>query len=246
MSFGHELTQGGGLAPEGRANSQGRGEGGSAALPRRYAWVAVVAAWTLVSSCTTYYQPLSGLHRPVAIDTDYANFAGTRISLHCLPGPVLGEEEARDLCRKLARLFDNQGGHTDRQTGLGRRSDADEEVAEAEGAADAGSVADAAAKPRALRIQLGARLIHEDKRWLLPWVTKEYTFAQDVVIRDETGFLLIRETLTGRLVRSFGFFGHAEEELSRDFYGQLSQLAFNAKLRRRVLGEAHPQPAPAE
>ena len=74
-------------------------------------------------------------------------------------------------------------------------------------------------------------------------IVTDYTFAQDISIRDETGFLLIRDTLTGRFVRRFGFSDDTEEAFSRDYYGQLSQLTLNAKVRRQVLNEAPPKPA---
>ena len=66
----------------------------------------------------------------------------------------------------------------------------------------------------------------------------DYTFAQDVTIRDENGFLLAKDTLTGRVMMRMGFFEEAKDDFTRDYYGQISQMTFNAKLRRQVLRES--------
>lgn len=85
----------------------------------------------------------------------------------------------------------------------------------------------------------------------------ENIFVQEVVIRDATGNLLVSGELKGRIVRYFGLGywlstklvnliardddedlndGRLKEVLSADLYGQLSQMVFNANMRRRVLG----------
>lgn len=189
------------------------------------------AACLLPAACTTYYHPMSALHRPVAINTDYANFAGLELEIHCLPGPVLDEDEAADLCQKLSRLFENQGAVVQTRTTLGRVANEDGELSGARPTAGEGR----ATARTSLGLRLSSRLLHEESSWVFPWVTTEYTFAQDVVIRDETGFLLVKDSLTARLVRRVGLFGDAGEELTRDLYGQLSQLTLNARMRRRVL-----------
>ena len=95
----------------------------------------------------------------------------------------------------------------------------------------------------------------------MPAVT-ESSFAQDVTIRDGTGFLLSTDTLEGRLLRRFGVGAwatnkllnrtvrsedekitpdSAKEDLSADLYRQLSQLVFNAKVQWRVQQEATPE-----
>ena len=122
-----------------------------------------------------------------------------------------------------------------------------------------------------LLLELSARVVHKNNdplSWILcfasgtlvPAVT-ESTFAQDVVVRDGTGFLLIQDTMEGRIVRTFGlgtWVGNkvldwvvrpkADEmndkathaRLSADLYAQLSQLVFNAKKRWEVLRLATP------
>ncbi len=190
----------------------------------------------LLPGCVAVYHPLSRLHRPVAIDTDVANFADVELDLLCLPGPVLSRGEAEVLCRRLTRVFENQGAVVHARTRAGRPEDV-------EGGQEPGAPGAGGARSR-LQMQLSARLLHREKSWLLPWVTTEYSFAQDVVIRDHGGFLLVRDTLTGRITKRLGFFGSAPAELSRDLYGQLSQLTYNARMRRKVLDEATSRRAP--
>lgn len=100
--------------------------------------------------------------------------------------------------------------------------------------------------------------------WLFSWMTltlapgvSENTFVQEVVIRDGRGTLLVTGALEGRIVRYFGFGYWAtsklldliarddDEELTDDrlsellcgdLYGQISQMVFNANMRRKVLG----------
>lgn len=185
----------------------------------------------LATGCMSVYQPMSGLHRPVAIDTDLANFPDVEFLIQCLPAEqVITETEAQDLCRKLTMLFENQGARVETRTRPGRADDVDDTSREApEG------------KPGAMKltVELSARLIHKDVVNILWWkITTDYIFAQDVVIRDETGFLLVRDTLTGRFIRRLGFSRGANLHFSKDFYGQLSQLALNARMRRTVLTES--------
>lgn len=205
---------------------------------RRRTFYAAALACLLATGCVTVYQPMSGLHRPIAIDPAYANFAGMRFTLECRRGrdDVLGEDEARDLCRKLTRVFENQGAEVETDVLGGEPGPADEAPR---------------AAPNRLHVQLTPRLIDQrtlNVLWLPFWTVRtEYTFAQDISIRDASSFLLVRDTLTGRFVRRLGFSSDAEEEFSRDFYGQLSQLALNAKLRHDVLREpveAPPAAAP--
>ena len=51
------------------------------------------------SGCVHTYQPLSGLHRPVVIDTGVANFEGVRLAIYCPPGDLLDASEAACVVR---------------------------------------------------------------------------------------------------------------------------------------------------
>lgn len=203
--------------------------------------LALAVCW--LGGCATVYQPLSGLHRPVAIDTRYANFTDLGIALQCLPGPLLNQGQARLLCRKLQRVFENQGATVRTRTSLGRPSAEDEKQ---EGPdrllAPTASTPAPGSAPVAnseLTIRLRTRVIHKKKTYyFIFWgLLTDYTFAQDVHITDENGFLLAQGELTGRLVKRLRFKGN-DKEFSKDFYDQLSQLALNAKLRRQILRES--------
>lgn len=182
--------------------------------------------------CVDVYQPLTGLHRPIAIDTGSANFGDLDIAVRCVAGPAIDASQAGQLCRRVARLFENQGARVEVLRG---------DRARIEEPDDAAGQKPAAETPRAaLSIRISAREIRRETTTIIPWVwdyLAEYTVAQDIEIRDETGFLLAQDTLVGRFVSRVGFFSDAEEQFSADFYGQLSQLALNAKVRRRVLAE---------
>lgn len=188
--------------------------------------LALLAA-LLCGGCTVVvYQPMSGLHRPVAVDPSRPNFTDVDIEVRCPPGGAVDATEAGALCRRVARLFENQGARVEIHT-------------PGAPAADPEPDGEAPATPRtALRVELTARILHREiTDWLFWEHVSDYTVAQDVVIRDETGFMLARDTLTGRFVKRWGFFSDADEDFSIDFYAQLSQLALNARVRRRVLAE---------
>ena len=192
----------------------------------------------LACGCMSVYQPVSGLHRPVAIDTAVANFPGVAFDIQCLPAKhVVTEAEAEDMCRKLTQLFENQGARVETRITPGRIPELEDEVAE-EAAPDEGPVT------TKLSVRLSSRLLHKDVVNILWWkITTDYIFAQDIVIRDASGFLLVQETLTGRFIRRLGFSRGANLHFSKDYYGQLSQLAFNARMRRTVLDEVRPAAA---
>lgn len=225
---------------------------------------ALLTGALLLVGCVRSYQPLSGLHDPRVVDPGLPNFRDVSLSVHCVPTDYLGRIESAKLCRRVGSLFENQGAVVRTYTharGAGLAED------------------DALAQPMgagipledrtALVLELRARQVHTSSHplsWalfsvsfsLLPGVIEE-TFAQDIEIRDDSGFLLVRHTMEGRLVQSFGagtWAGNkvldwtvrpSEEELtgdavqrdlSADLYGQLSQLMFNAKIQRQVLDTA--------
>lgn len=207
------------------------------------------------------YQPLSGFHRPVIVDPQAANLTDVDVTVRCFPSDLITPLDASQLCDKVGALFEQQGARVRTGVGLG---DLDE-------AGFAGPV-DAASRLE-LQVELRSRRVHQANHplsWvlcigtftLLPAVT-ESSFAQDVSIRDGTGFLLLTDTLEGRLVERFGFgtwAGNAlldplrekenrlggdaaQEDLSWDLYRQLSQLVFNAKIHGQVLQESLPPAA---
>jgi hypothetical protein len=204
----------------------------------------------LSSGCVTVYQPLVSLQRPVVVDPRIANFEGQRMLVRCIPGDYLQPADADQLCRNVRSLFTKQGAQVEVEVPRAGVSARDEQ---------GGPKAD-------LIIDLKARLVHEESSALLGVVSgltltlvpviSEFTFAQDVTIRDSSGFQLASDTLQGRFVRYTGIGiwavnsaldllvrSEAEEltgdapkkDFSRDFHGQLSQLAFNARMRSLVM-----------
>lgn len=205
----------------------------------RWRWAAALALGLGLSGCISVYQPLNGLHRPVAIDTRYANFEGLNVDLRCLTGEGFEEDEAQTLCRRLSRLLQNQGATVRtaiRGSRVARGAAADE--AEAEG--DAPRIAAGPRRDAPLSIELRSRILHKSEFSLLfiwTFVT-DYSFAQDITVRDADGALLIEDTLMGRFTQRFGFGEEASERFSRDYYRFVSQLTHNARMRQRVLVEA--------
>lgn len=232
----------------------------------RLALAFALALLSGATGCVHVYQPISGLHRPVVVDPQAANFPDLRLTVVCLPSDYVTPGEARLLCQRVGKLFENQGA---RVTTLTTNLRVGDDVAAEDPVEGGGAVA---AEPTTdLVLELRARRLHTNNNplsWvvcfatatLVPAVT-ENTFAQDVVIRDGTGFLLVSDTLQGRLVRTFGLgtwagnkladlFWRAKEDelsgdaahhdLSADLYRQLSQLVLNAQMRWRVLQEATP------
>ena len=220
-------------------------------------WVLLWGA--LLSGCvtTTVYQPLSSLQRPAIVDPRLANFEGMRLLVRCVPGDYLKAPDADLLCRKVGALFRNQGARV--ETDVPRNGRLSRRLQEG-------------AQPD-LVVELSSRLLHKDTSgplWaltvlsltLVPAFT-EYSVAQDVSIRDASGFLLASDSLKARFIEYFGagvwgvnwvldtLVRPPEEELtgdapardfSRDFYAQLSQLAFNARVRSDVLRSFEPPP----
>lgn len=231
--------------------------------------VALGASFAVLASgmggCVHVYQPMSGLHEPVVVDPQMPNFEGMYLTVRCLPGDFVNRQETSALCRKVATLFENQGATVNTVQSLGQA----DEIRWGQAAPEA-QVDDSNPNPtNDLTVELRGRQLHQAKypvSWamcvstftLFPGIS-ESTFAQDVVIRDGNGFLLVSDTLKGRLIRRFGlgtWVGNkildltwrkdddkltgeaANEDLSRDLYGQLSQLTFNAKVQWQIAQES--------
>lgn len=203
------------------------------------------------SGCIYAYQPLVGLQRPVALDTAIANFEGQKILVRCVADDVyLDSGDAERLCRQMRSLFTNQGAAVTVDI---RQKNA--------GWSEPGFKPD-------LIIELRGRLLNERSSnwsWLLCYASltlipaeAEYEFAQDIIIRDASGFMLASDSLQGRFVRQFGLGTVAvngladlivrpknqrmtgdgyKEDFTKDFYGQVSQLAFQASMRSLVMRE---------
>ncbi len=217
------------------------------------ALVAVLLAGALSTGCyTTVYQPLSSLQRPVVVDTQLANFEGLKLLVRCHPSENLTASDAVKLCRSVSSNFRNQGAQVEVEIPRPNRGANPREE---------GENPDLVMDLRSRMVNQhdgGALVILTYLTLTLVPMVQEYTLAQDVTIRDREGTLLVQETMQGRFVEYFGFgvwavnaladytvrkkedriTGDApKKDFSRDFYGQLSQLALNAHVRQRVLRE---------
>jgi len=220
--------------------------------------VSLTAALSL-TGCMTVYQPLMGLQRPVAIDPQLANFERMRMVVRCIPGDDFDAQDAQRLCRNMRTLFSNQGADVETQV---PRAGGDE--LEDLNPKKPDFVIDM--RSRLIHEENSGLLwlLCIASATLIPAIT-ESTFAQDVTIKDGNGFTLINGTYQSRFVRYFGIAtwginglldllirspseklttDGAERDFSRDFYRQMSQLAFHAQMRRRVLRSFEPEPGP--
>jgi hypothetical protein len=210
----------------------------------------LVLVGAVLSGCVTVYQPLVSLQRPVPIDHQLANFQGRRLLVRCVPGEYLSPSDAQVLCYKVRSLFAVQGAEVAVEVPI---------VGRPAGPGQAELEPD-------LSIELRSRLLHEENSKLLWFLSiasftlvptiAEFTFAQEVTIRDSAGFVLASDSLQGRFVKYFGlgvwavngaldFLVRAEDEkltgaragqeFTRDFYRQISQLTFDAHMRSLVM-----------
>ena len=214
--------------------------------------------------CVHVYQPMSGLHDPVVVDTSQPNFEDTLLTVRCVPGRLLNVQQSAQLCRKVALLFENQGAqvltYVTEGTTSEEREDDEEDLRQ--------EAAEAGGRPREVRLELVLRSRETHRaRHALTWAAfgisfgilpgvDERSFAQDLEVRDADGFLLVQGSLQGRIVRYVGastWVGNklldwlvrppeedltgeaASRQLSEDLYRQLAQHVFNAKMRSQVL-----------
>lgn len=206
-------------------------------------------ALLLAGGCVTVYQPLTSLQKPTAVQRSETTFAGQRMLIRCYSGDYLNRADAQRLCTKVASLFANQGAEVEAL------------VPYAEG-----GLTEVAGEPADLIVELRSHLQHLENPSLM-WVAcaltcslvpgyTEYSFTQDISIRDADGFELASDSLQARFKMYTGAAlwtvnrildllvreesekltgGAAERDFSHDFYRQLNQLAFNAKVRAEVL-----------
>lgn len=215
----------------------------------------VLLAALFGAGCVHDYQPLSGLHEPVVVDTRLQNLAGLRVTTVCDRGDLLSRTENSQMCRYLGQLFENQGATVINLTG----GNTDMMDAPIEGEKVEEPTTDLLVELRHRRIRKG----HHPESWVLNYLTlyivpgiRESTFAIDVTVRDGEGFMLEKRTLSGRIITRYGVAPWvvekivtnelktggedpeeytAEAQLSKDVFGQISQLVFNASVRRELL-----------
>lgn len=214
----------------------------------------------LGSGCVTIYQPMKGLQRPVIVDQTVANFDGTRMHLRCTPTPDdsgADPGESEHLCEQLKTLYSNQGAKVSTEVPEHSSTSEDDVGQWRQPPQKPDLIIELSAR------RLHAEDSPFSFWWiaciasatLIP-AQDHRTFSQEITIRDTDGFLLLSETLQMRFTRYFGLGYFAvnglldlivrpegekltgnnhQKDFSRDFYGQLSQLAFHASMRAKVL-----------
>lgn len=209
----------------------------------------------------TVYEPLLGLQRPVVLRTDAANFEGQRILVRCVPNDYMDSSEMDGLCGLVRTAFSNQGAEVEVEVPRDGavREDSEERPSPKDLTIELSSRLLHEDNPPIL--------------WFLSYITltlvpviTEFSFAQDVRITDGDGGLLVSDSLQGRFIKYIGAGVWAvnglldlavrkedekinentlKDDFSRDFYGQLSQLAFHARKRSQVLRGFSPAGAPS-
>jgi hypothetical protein len=205
--------------------------------------VALLAAAALASGCVTVYQPLRALQRPVVLSTDENNFEGLKVQVRCPPGAFVKGGEANKLCRKVERVLSNQGALVGGSGGADPNAPKPDLIIDIESRL----LSDDTDRLFSVLCILSGTLI--------PWVT-DTSLAEDITIRDADGFVLASDSFQARFVTYIGLavwavnglldllvrgedeklVGKAQNAVvSKDFYSQLSQLAFHARTRALVL-----------
>jgi hypothetical protein len=218
----------------------------------------IVGLIALNAGCAHTYQPMTGLHTPVVIDTTAPNLSEQAITVHCVATDGMSPSNRARLCRRVGTLFENQGAVVSVVGEDEQREQADEP-----------SETDLVVELRARRVSVDDHavswVLYMATATLIPAVV-EVPFAIDVSIRDGGGFLLDEAYMEGRVIAKIGLSAWftaslasrswrrdspkftrraAAEQLSTDFYEQLSQLTFNATTHRQVLqARVSPQGAP--
>ncbi len=229
---------------------------------------ALLAFATLGQGCVHIYQPLEGLHTPVVVDASAPNFADLKLTVLCADDGWLSYSDRSGLCRKIGVLFENQGARVEtflssrEAGGDGIRDDPDPD-GDDRPPPDADLVLELRSRKVYQNNPTYTWVLFAFTSSILPGVQERH-FALDATVRDGNGFLLARDSFEGRVVSKYGvgsWVGNkladatwrddsqklsgnaANQDLSKDIYGQLSQLMFNAKMQWRVLRESDPTPA---
>lgn len=211
------------------------------------------------SGCVTLYQPQRTVHGPVVIERSPKNFEGLRVLVRCHAHERhLPAGDARKLCGRIARDLEAQGAETEWVVPSRRGV---EEVPFGGEGADLTVVIESRIdheRDYALSACCSACTCT-----ILP-VVSEQSFSQRVAVYGRDRSVLTEDILRERFVEYFGcgvyslnwlldwlvrdedshLSGEApRKRFAEDFYGQIRQLAFNARVRAEVLGLLEPTSA---
>jgi len=223
----------------------------------RLARSALCALLVVLSGCVRVYHPLDGMYDPHVVDPRMPNFDDVSLTVRCLrvDGYPSSEDNSR-LCQNVGTLFENQGAEVTVVAYLGEESFGDDDD---EAPVDVTTDLALELRSRQVSTRFGGLsvLLCVVSGTLIPRVSEEI-FAVDITVRDGDGFLLVEDSMKGRLVNRFGLgtwlvnklvnLGRDQEDrlnarnlsadLTSDLHRQLSQRLFDAKLQWRVQQEA--------
>lgn len=224
--------------------------------------LAVALSLLLGAGCVvTTYQPERGLGRPVLVDTKAPNLEGTRVLVRCFSNDELPVSAAQQGCRQLARAFSAQGAVV--ETEVPRPGKGQAQSFEGQGPE---LVLEWKSRRIKQDTFVASDLLYCLTCTCLPLVAEyTFAHEGEVRGRDGSVLLSAKyqarfvETVgcaSGTLAFLLDLYRPEEEKLgwstqfdnpfanetkatrdySRDVYGQLSQLLYNAKARSEVLG----------
>ena len=218
---------------------------------------------SLGSGCVTLYEPMGVLQRPTVVAPATSTFNETRVQVRCLSSDDLPTGDAEKVCLLVSQSLRAQGAET--ETIVPRQLDE----------LPASQAFDGAGADLSIEITSTTEH-HYDYPLLaavsvitltaVPSVAEE-TYRQDIVVRGRNQTVLAQETLRARFVTYVGVVVWAAnyvadwflrdddndlsgdlgfKDFSKDFYGHVAQLTFNARVRSDLLGlTARARPLPA-
>lgn len=198
----------------------------------------------------TLYHPEQGLHEPTVVDLHAKNLTHTKIRVTCVANDHVTVSEARKVCRNVAKMLRHQGAETEisvprKRQGAERNRDASVDL----------DVEIRSQIHRAYFDNLAATLFC--CTCALTPTKMEQSYIHSVRVRGRNGVTLSENRMQSRFVQYTGcgvagltslldfFFREDHEKLggdaanrdfSADFYRQIAQQTFNAKMRSDVLG----------
>jgi hypothetical protein len=193
------------------------------------------------------------LQRPTLVDPASPTFNNSRLLIRCMPSEDLPAGDAEKVCRSLSSSFRQQGAEC--ETAVPRQPD-DAQPHLAFDGRGADLIIDITSRTEHAYDYPALAIASVVTLTTVP-VIEEQTFSQEVTVRGRNRSVLATETLRARFVTYTGYavwglnwlmdwlFRDDDNDLSgdvanrtfsNDFYRQISQLVFNARVRSDLLG----------
>ena len=240
---------------------QNNGARNSKALAATLVALAVIAGSGCVT--VTLYEPMGVLQRPTLVVPATSTFERTRVQVRCLPGSDMPSGDAEKVCRLVSASLRGQGAET--ETVVPRQlEDSPPSLAFDGAGADLSIEIESATEHHYDHPFLG--VVSCLTLTLVPSFAEE-TYRSQVVVRGRNQTILAEDTLRARFVTYNGVLLWAAnyvadwlfrdddndvsgdlglKDFSRDYYGQIAQLTYNARVRSELLGlTARAQPLAA-